>query len=151
MIKRITNPIEFKKLIDDMHELFEKENSTEGHALVTHSPETIKANFSHVSILTWDLFVWGHLNNGKFDAMIAFDKARDPKFNEEIFYEFLWLSKNPKVGYKLFKTAIDSARQNGCKYIVMATAVNNPKHLKVKSFYQKMGFLKDTETYISKL
>ena len=151
MIKRITNPSEFEKLIDDMYELFKKQDSVEGHALLTHDPETIKANLSHTSILAWDFFVWGNLNGDKFDAMIAFNKVRDAKFNEEIFYEFLWLSKNPKVGYKLFKTAVDSARKSECKYIVMSTAVNNPSYPKVKSFYQKMGFLKDTETYISKL
>lgn len=151
MIKRITNPTEFEKLIDDMHELFKKENSTEGHALVSHNAETIKANLSHPSILAWDFFVWGNLKDGKFDAMIAFNKVRDAKFNEEIFHEFLWLSKNPTVGYKLFKTAVDTARKIGCKYITMSTVVNNPSHYKVKSFYEKMGFLKDSETYITKL
>lgn len=151
MIKRITNPVEFEKLIDDMYELFKQHDLYEGHALVAHSPETIKANFSHPSILAWDLLVWGNLQGDKFDAMIAFEKVRCPKFNEEIIHEFLWLSKNPQAGYKLFKTATETARQMGCKYITMSTAVNNPYHQKVKSFYHKMGFLKDTETYISKL
>jgi hypothetical protein len=50
MIKRITNPVEFEKLIDDMYELFKQHDLYEGHALVAHSPETIKANFSHPSI-----------------------------------------------------------------------------------------------------
>jgi len=151
MIKRITNPVEFEKLIDDMYELFKQHDLYEGHALIAHSPETIKANFSHPSILAWDLLVWGNLQGDKFDAMIAFNKVRCPKFNEEMIHEFLWLSKNPKAGYKLFKTAADTARQMGCKYITMSTAVNNPYHQKVKSFYHKMGFIKDTETYISKL
>lgn len=151
MIKRIFNPAEFGKLIDDMYELFEQHDSTEGHALLVHSPETIKANFSHPSILAWDFLVWGNLKDGKFDAMIAFNKMRCPKFNEEIIHEFLWLSKNPRAGYKLFKTATNAARKMGCKYVTMSTVVNNPSHEKVKSFYKKMGFLKDSETYISKL
>jgi hypothetical protein len=151
MIKRISNPVEFEKLIDDMYELFKQHDSTEGHALLAHSPETIKANFAHPSILAWDFLAWGNLKDGKFDAMIAFQKVRCPKFNEEIIHEFLWLSKNPTAGYKLFKTAVEAARKMGCKYVAMSTAVNNPSHEKVKSFYNKMGFLKDTETYISKL
>jgi GNAT superfamily N-acetyltransferase len=151
MIKRISNPVEFEKLIDDMYELFKQHDSTEGHALLAHNPATIKANFAHPSILAWDFLAWGNLKDGKFDAMIAFQKVRCPKFNEEIIHEFLWLSKNPTAGYKLFKTAVEAARKMGCKYVAMSTAVNNPSHEKVKSFYKKMGFLKDTETYISKL
>lgn len=151
MIKRITNPFEFEKLADDIYELFEPHDFAEGHALLNHSLQTIKNNFSHPSILAWDFLVWGNLKDDKFDAMIAFNKARCPKFNEEIIHEFLWLSKNPRAGYKLFKTATDAARKMGCKYVSMSTVVNNPSHEKLKSFYKKMGFLKDSETYISKL
>ena len=41
MIKRITNPLEFKKLLDDIFLLFEYENEEEGHFLVKHNKEYI--------------------------------------------------------------------------------------------------------------
>lgn len=151
MIKRILDPNEFKKLIDDMSELFKKEDAPHGHALVTHNKESIKANFSHPAVLAWDFFVWGNLSNEKFDAMIAFYKNKDPKFGENMFCEFLWLSKNPKVGYQLFREAKDFARDHGFKFIVMNTVVKNPSYEKLKSFYRNLGFLKDSETYIAKL
>lgn len=151
MIKRITNPVEFEKAIDDTYDLFKPHEFAEGHALLAHDAESIKRNFAHPSILAWDFLVWANHTNGKFDAIIAFQKVRCPKFNQEIIHEFLWFSKNPKAGFKLFKTAVEAVRKMGCKYITMSTMVNNPSHEKLKSFYKKMGFLKDTETYISKL
>jgi GNAT superfamily N-acetyltransferase len=151
MIKRILDPDQFKRLIDDMSELFAAEDSVNGHALVTHNKESIKANFAHPALLAWDFFVWGHEERGKFDAMIAFFKNKDPKFGEEIFCEFLWLSKNPKVGYQLFRTAKDFAREDGFKFIIMNTVVKNPSHEKLKHFYQNLGFIKDSESYIARL
>jgi hypothetical protein len=150
-IQRITNPVDFCRLIDDMGVLFEKEDLHSGHRLIKHDPETIKASFGHVQILNWDLFVWAHESNGKFDSCIMFLNDKNAKFNERIFSEFLWLSKNPKVGYSLFKTAVQFARNHNFNYIVMSTVASHEKHEKIKSFYQKMGFLKDSENYISKL
>lgn len=151
MVKRILNPEEFNQLLDDLYELFKEENIKEGHVLLPHDKKSIQANYSHKSILAWDLFVWGHLNDGKFDAMIAFFNDKNVKFGTAIFNEFLWLSKNPKAGYKLFSEAIKFARANNFSHVISHTVVNNLHHEKVKSFYEKMGFLKDSETYICKL
>jgi len=150
-IQRITNPVDFCWLIDDMQILFEKEDSHSGHRLIKHDAETIKASFGHVQILNWDLFVWGNESDGKFDSCIIFFNEKSAKFNKKIFSEFLWLSKNPKAGYALFRTAVAFARKNNFDYVVMSTVVAHEKHEKIKSFYKKMGFLKDSETYISKL
>jgi hypothetical protein len=150
-IHRITNPKEFNQLIDDMNCLFSFENGNSGHQLLQHNPDVIKASFGHVQILNWDLFVWGHKTGSRYDSCIMFFNDKNAKFGVAIFSEFLWLSKNPKVGYKLFKTACDFARSKKFEYISMSTVVNHPKHEKIKSFYSKMGFLKDSEIYISKL
>jgi transcriptional accessory protein Tex/SPT6 len=151
MIKRIINPEEFDQLLDDIFELFELENKKQAHALLQHNKTSIKANYSHLGILAWDFFVWGNKTNDKFDAVIAFFHDKNAKFGKKIFSEFVWLSKNPKVGYKLFSEACDFARLNNFEYIVMNTVVRNPSHEKVKSFYTKMGLVKDSETYIGKL
>jgi hypothetical protein len=150
-IKRITNPEEFKVVLDDLMELFKQDDVDAAHQLLSHSVESIKNAFSHKSILAWDFFLWANFNGSKFDAIIAFVNDKNVKFNESIFSEYLWLSKNPKVGYKLFSTAIKFAKANDFKYISMNTVVKHPKHEKIKSFYTKLGFLKDSETYISKL
>jgi hypothetical protein len=151
MLKRIVNPNEFNQLLDDLSELFDSADKTEGHALLSHDKDSIKANYSHASILAWDLFVWGNKTNNKFDAVIAFVNDKNAKFGKRIFHEFLWLSKNPKVGYKLFSEACKFARQHDFEYMAMNTVVKNPSHEKVKSFYIKMGLVKDSETYICKL
>jgi hypothetical protein len=150
-IKRITNPEEFKVVLDDLMELFKQDDVDNAHQLLKHNVESIKNSFSHKSILAWDFFLWANFNGTKFDALIAFINDKNIKFNENIFSEYLWLSKNPKVGYKLLTTAIKYAKENSFKYISMNTVIKHPKHEKLKSFYTKLGFLKDSETYISKL
>lgn len=150
-IQRITNPDDFCRMIDDLEVLFSQEDITSGHQLLKHNAETIKASFGHTQLLNWDLFVWGHEDNHHYDSCIIFYNDKNAKFGKRIFSEFLWLSKNPKVGYKLFKTAVEFARKQKFEFISMSTVVKHPKHSKTKSFYEKMGFLKDSETYISKL
>jgi hypothetical protein len=147
-IKRITNPEEFRLMINDLNNLFSEEK---GHLFLDHDAESIKRFFSNQIILNWDFFVWANFNGENYDAMIAFTNEKSVKFNCKLFNEYLWLSKNPKVGYRLFREAIKFAREKDFKYILMSTVTNNPKHEKIKNFYKKMGFLKDTETYIAKL
>jgi GNAT superfamily N-acetyltransferase len=151
MIKRITNPDEFCQVCDDIYSLFEEENKQAGHELLLHNLETFKKAFSHTSILAWDFFVWANHNGNSYDAIICFMHDKNPKFNESIFSEYLWLSKNAKVGYKLFQIAVQFAREKGFKHITMSTVTKHPQHEKLKSFYTKMGFLKDSEIYIAKL
>lgn len=150
-IKRVTNPIEFEKLIDDLYALFKDEDVYGGHQLLSHNPDTIKSCYGHSALLTWDVFVWGHETNGSFDAAIIFLNDKSAKFGIAIFSEFLWLSRNPKVGYKLFRTALAFAREKRFKTLCMSTVIKNPKHEKIKAFYNRMGLLKDSETYICKL
>ena len=61
MIKRITNPAEFEKLLDDMSDLFEYENENEGHYFLKHNKEHIANTFSHKHLLAWDFFRLGKL------------------------------------------------------------------------------------------
>lgn len=150
-IKRITNPEEFGKVIDDLYSLFVDEDKHSGHRLLLHDPQMIKNCFGHTSILNWDFYCWANKTSDSYDAIICFINDKNPKFGEKIFSEFLWLSKNPKIGYKLFSTAMKFARENEFKIVAMSTVVQHPKHEKIKSFYNKMGFLKDSETYIAKL
>lgn len=152
MIKRITNPSEFKKLLDDIDDLFAYENENEGHPFVRHNKEHISNCFASQSLLSWDFFVWGNLNrHDRFDAMIAFLNHKNEKFGEEIFSEYLWLSKNPNVGYKLLARALKFAKEKEFKYVTMTCAMRHPKAQKIGRFYEKMGFVKDSETYIVKL
>ena len=151
MIKRITNPVEFKKLMDDIFDLFDYENENEGHFL-KHNKEYIVNAYANTATLAWDFFVWANLNEcDKFDSIIAFLNHKNEKFGEEIFTEYLWLSKNPKVGHRLIGKALKFAREKEFKYVIMSCAEANPKSEKVARFYKKMGFIKDSETYIAKL
>ncbi len=152
MIKRILDPQEFKVLLDDIFPLFDMENKKQGHALLKHNKEYIFNAFGDKSILAWDFFVWVNYNSqGKFDAVIAFLNNKNEKFGEEIFAEYIWLSKNPKMGQKLLGTAMKFAREKEFKYVMMSCVEAHPKSRKVAKFYEKMGFIKDSETYIAKL
>jgi hypothetical protein len=152
MIKRVTDPAEFKRLIEEVGDLFEFENENEGHFFLKHNKEYIIHALAHKHLLAWDFFVWANLSGAnKFDAMVAFLNHKNEKFGEEIFSEYLWLSKNPRVGYKLLATALKFAREKEFKYVTMNRVMGHPKSFKVARFYEKLGFIKDSETYIAKL
>ena len=151
MIKRILDPEDFESLITDMSVLFKEENTNSGHMLLEHNKETIINCFGNKHILAWDMFVWANHNGLNYDAIIMFFNDKNPKFNERIFSEYLWLSKNPKAGFKLFKEAVSYARKNKYKYMTMNTVTKHPKSPKLIKFYEKMGFIRDTETFITQL
>lgn len=151
MIKRILNPEDFKQLTDDIFSLHEFENENQGHFFLKHNKETIKTSFANKYLLAWDIFVWANHNGQSYDAVIIFLNDKNAKFNEQIFSEYIWLSKNPKVGYKLFQEATKFARQKGFKYIMMNRVMKHPHSHGVMKFYEKMGFIKDTETFIAEL
>ena len=152
MIKRITNPEEFKKVIDDIEELFRDHDKEKGHALdLIQNKETIKSSFANKSLLAWDIFVWANDNDGLFDATCIFINDKSVKFGVGIFTEFLWVSKNPKVGFKLLKTAIKYARENKFKYVTLSTSAKNPNSPRYQRFYKKLGFAEDSTSFIAKL
>ena len=55
------------------------------------------------------------------------------------------------MGYKLLVTALKFAREKEFKYVTMNRVMGHPNSSKVASFYEKLGFIKDSETYIAKL
>ena len=151
MIKRILNPKDFEQLADDIFNLFEFENDNQSHSYLKHNKEMIKNCYANKYLLAWDFFVWGHHNGKFYDALIIFSNEKSAKFGENLFSEFIWLSKNPKVGYKLFTEARKFAKEKGFKYILMNRVLGHPKSQSVADFYEKIGFVKDSETYIAKI
>ena len=116
MIKRLTDPQVFERAIRDISSLFDFENHNEGHFFLKHDEDGIIKSFAHTQILNWDLMVWANKNpDGNYDALIAFVNEKNEKFGERIFSEYLWLSKNPKVGCRLFKIAVDEAKKRNFK------------------------------------
>ena len=152
MIKRITNPDEFKQVILDMDEMFDIENGEQGHACdLRHNKDTIIAGFANKQLLNFDVFVWANKEESGFDSLCIFLNERSIKFGKKFFVEFLWISKNPKVGFKLFKEAVKFARKNGFEYIGVSTSERNPNTPKYEEFYDKLGFVQDSSNFIAKL
>jgi len=152
MIKRITNPDEFCLMVDDLRDIIPKEDSYEAHALgMSHDTESIKLNYSNKQLLAWDLFIWANKTGEKYDACIAFFNDKNVKFGVDMFSEYVWVSKNPKIGFKLFKEAIKFARESGFKIITLSVLEDNPNSEKIENSYKKLGFLKDSTTYVAKL
>ena len=150
MIKRITDAAEFKELVLDIDEIASDEE-VNAHAFLKHDATTIINCYANTHLLTWDFFVWGHHNGERWDSVIAFGNDKNAKFNECLFSEVLWFSSNPKVGYKLLAEALKFAKEKEFKYVLMSAAVKHPRFDKVVQFYDKLGFVKDSEVYIGKL
>tara|TARA_B100001057_G_scaffold58741_2_gene52144 strand:+ start:7708 stop:8169 length:462 start_codon:yes stop_codon:yes gene_type:complete len=153
MIKRIVSADEFCKVVDNVSSYLDlNEESNNYYYLVPNNGDALKKAFGHDRMLAYNVFVWANLNNsGKYDAAIIFIKDKSPKHGQEIFSEYIWLSANPKAGYKLFATAIKFAKNNGFEYISMGISEKSPKKDKVKKLYKRLGFIKTSECYIAKL
>jgi GNAT superfamily N-acetyltransferase len=152
MIERITDPEKIKKLCDDLGELFSSsEENEEGHFFAKHDLETIKNTYANKYLLAWDVLVWANKTKGQYDAAIVFINDKSAKFGKNIFSEFIWFSENPKVGYKLLREALKYAKEKEFDLVSMSVIERHPKSEKVKSFYKKMGFVKDCEIYVAKL
>lgn len=149
-IKRIVNPIEFHRVIDDLCLLFKEEQSSYD-SLLKYDSESIKRAFSNPKLLNWELFVWANFNGQYYDGIICFLNDKNVFFNEQIFSQCLWLSKNKKIGYKLFSTALKFAKEKDFKYVKCKTCIDNIQTKKIKSFYEKIGLIKESETYICEL
>ena len=148
-IKRILNPVDFYKVIDDISVLFETENNN--NPLLKYNTQSIKIDFGNNKILNWDFFVWANFNGESYDGVICFLNDKDAFWGEPIFSQYFWLSKNKKIGYKLFSTAVKFAKEKDFKYIKCKTYIDNIQTEKVKSFYKKIGLIKESETYICEL
>ena len=147
MIKRILT-----KVLDDVFVLFDQNDQEHGHQLgLVHNKQTMIDNFGHEKLLIWDVFVWANINDGECDAIGIFLSDRSVKFGRKIFNEFLWISKNPMVGYKILKKAINFARENEYEFISMHTVERQPNTPRYERFYKKLGFVKDSTQFISKL
>lgn len=153
MIKRVINPEEFETATNEIFDFLDVDSEeNQWHFLIPNNRESIIKAFAHKSLLINDVYAWVNVNEqGKYDAAIIFLRNRSERYGVEIFTEHTWLSGNPRVGIKLFKTAVKFAVDNGFKYISSSCSVKSPNADSVRSFYEKMGFLKDTETYIAKL
>jgi hypothetical protein len=151
MISRILNPKELRAVLDDLDNLFSPKEELIGHQILTHDKESIINSFGNTNLLAWDVFVWANKQGETYDGVIVFINDKNIKFNKCIFSEFLWLSKNPKSGFKLLKTAVAFAREKGFEYITTSCTEKNPQSKKLARVYKNLGFLKDSEIYIAKL
>ena len=150
--KKIISIEEWKSVANDIANLFEEDNKRFGHAHdLKHDSDLIIKSLSHESLLIWNIHVWAHFNGEKWDAIFIGIIRKSEKFNKKVMDEYLWLSKNPRAGFKLYKLAEKYAREQNCEYISMNVVENHPLSDKIKSFYKKIDFKKDVETYMKKL
>lgn len=152
VIKKIVDVATLQEVVKDIEELHRQDNEKYGHALnLRHDHKLILNSLSHESLLNWNIHVWSHFNGQKWDALFIGFIRKSEKFNKKVMDEYIWLSKNPKVGVKLFKIAEDFARKNGCEYMFTSVVENHPLKNKIKSFYEKNSFRKDSELFVKSL
>lgn len=150
MIKKIINPEEFKEAIDSVYATFKHLEENEGHVFFKHTPEYVKSNWGNRCLLN-TIHVWSNIDNFKHDSIIGFHSVYDPRFNETFLCEFIWLSSNPKISFKLLKEAENWAIKNNYKYMIMGVVEKMPKKDTLVKAYNRMGFVKDSEQYIKEL
>jgi len=151
-IKKIVTVSEWEALMNDIEFYFKEDNEKYGHALnLKHDKELITKCLSHESLLLWNMHVWAHFNGQKWDGIFIGSIRKSEKFNKKMMDEYLWLSKNSAKGMRLFNIAKKYAKDQGCEFIYMNVVENHPKSNQLKNLYKKLGFQKDTESYIKQL
>lgn len=151
-IKKIVSVVELKQLSEDFKILYKEDNEAYQHACnLSHDIDLITKSLSHESLLIWNIHVWAHFNGEKWDSIFIGVIRKSEKFNAKMMEEYLWLSKNSRTGMRLYNAAVKYAKQQNVEYISMSVIENHPLSNKVKNFYNKTGFQKDSETYIKKL
>lgn len=151
MIKKVTSAQEFEKAFKDLAELFKEENSKYGHAYLSIDPQCVIDTFAHPALLNNNFHCWVNFENETADGMILFMDGKHPFLNQRMFMEYFWISGNPKKSFALYHKAVKFAKAKGVKYINMNCVENYPTSEKLKKIYQKMGFKKDSESYIKRI
>ena len=151
MIKKVTSSQEFEKAFRDLEALFKEENTKYGHAYLRIKPQCVIDSFAHPALLNNNIHCWVNFENGFADGMIMFMDGIHPFLGERMFMEYFWISKNPKKSFALYHKAVKFAKAKGVKYINMNCVENYPTSEKLKKIYQKMGFKKDSESYIKRI
>jgi hypothetical protein len=150
-IKKIISVKEWQEVASDVYSLFIEDDESAHSFDIRHNIELITKSFSHESLLIWNTHVWAHFNGEKWDALFIGVIRKSEKYGKKFMDEYVWLSKNSNKGYKLYKIAEKYAAQQKCDFITMNVTNLHPKSEKIKNFYSKIGFTKDSETYIKKL
>jgi len=76
---------------------------------------------------------------------------KSEKFAKKIFVEYAWISNNPKASFKLLAKALEFAKKQEFEYVSMSAVCKSDKFEKICNFYKRMGFVKDSETYVAKI
>jgi hypothetical protein len=150
-IKKITNPEEFSKIWKDLDKIFSQENERYGHAFSKISAQSIINSWAHPSLLANTMHTWASINNGEADGLIMCLESMNTVLGEKVFNEFFWISKNPRISFKLLRQAEKFAKNKKIRLMSVSCVENYPTSSKLKKVYQKLGFVKDSETYIKKL
>lgn len=144
MIKKITNPQEYLRLLDNLESLWTSEDLERGH-IFPFNKESL-AQIANAQLLTWEYHVWSNL---ELDSIIIFHSGWNILFGKTVFQEILWASKSG-YGIKLLKTALSFARVQ--KYDILAMGIAAKRNTPTLTrLYSKMKLQKDGEIWMGKI
>lgn len=143
-VRKITNPAEYLRLLDNLEALWEWENQNGGHVFPIS-----KASLGQVAtaqLLAWEYHVW---SNDELDSIIMFHAGWNLLHGKTVFQEVIWLSKSG-CGLKLLKAALDFAKNQRYDILVMGSVTKAP-NLKLNKLYTKLKLQKDGEIWTGKI
>ncbi len=152
-IKKLLDSSKAKEIGQKLDALFQKDSEIYGHQIKI-STESIVNSWSHPSLLNNTMHTWISYQDNEMmnpDGIIMFLDSINPTFGERMFIEYLWFCKNPKSSFLLLKTALDFAKNKNIKYAFLSCVEKHPKLAKLQKVYERLGFVKDSSTYIKKL
>jgi len=141
-VRKVLNPADYLRLLDNLDELWLADNQTAGHVLPI-SKEGL-ATLANSQLLTWTYHCW---SNEALDSIFLGYSGFNPLFNRTVFQEVLWLSKSG-CGMKLLKAALDFAKSYDMLIMGSVAARNNSK---LSKLYQKLGLKQDGVSWFKQI
>ena len=141
-MRKVLNPADYLRLLDNLDELWLADNQTAGHVLPI-SKEGL-ATLANSQLLTWTYHCW---SNEVLDSIFLGYSGFNPLFNRTVFQEVLWLSKSG-CGMKLLKAALDFAKSYDILIMGSVAARNNSK---LSKLYQKLGLKQDGVSWFKQI
>lgn len=151
-IKKILSADEAEQVSKDLKDLHDSYPDVFSHCLnLKHDINLITKSIAQECLLLWNIHCWAHFNGEKWDGIFIGIIRKSEKFNKKMMDEYIWFCPNGKAGLLLYEEALAYAKQQGCEYMTMNLIAHSKQAPALRNFYKRMGYSKDTETYIKNI
>jgi hypothetical protein len=152
-IFKILSPEEFLRICLIFEADMEEDNKKYGHLYGSLDVNRLQdIVYSDSADLVFSLFhIWAVFDGQTPLSFIVFSEIFQLFGCNKVCSEVHWISRDKKSGLILLKNSLKELKEMGFDYVMLSSVENHPVSEKLRNLYPKLGFQKESETYIKKL